>query len=241
MRKYISPSSSIGNDTRINDLVSIYGTTKIGCRCFVGDYVIIGHPCEEDIEDDLNNGWVEASKDFACQEATKIGDNVIIQPNVFISGGVSIGNRVKIGSFVIIGKNTNIESGTQIMYQSQIYENVHVGKDCKIGGFLCDFSEIGNFVTMMGSLIHDYRYGWDDPRNLKDISPIIEDNVTVGYGSIVIGKVRVKSGTFIAAGAIVTKDIPENCFVKGVNNVTHKDKYEGSLKKSKFFNGGNIE
>lgn len=236
--KYISPSSSIGKDTRINDFVRIYGTTKIGRRCFVGDYSIIGHPCEEDIEDALNNGWDEASKDFACQEATTIGHNVIIQPNVLISGGVFIGNRVKIGPFVIIGKNTNIGSGTQIMYQSQIYENVHVGKDCIIGGFLCDFSEIGNDVTVMGSLVHKYVNGWDEEEDLQNKSPIIEDNVIVGYGSIVIGKVRLRSRTYVAAGAIVTEDTPGNCLVKGVNKITPLDEYQGSLKKGKFCNGG---
>lgn len=235
MKTYISSSSSIGKETRINEYVRIYGATKIGHRCFIGDYTIIGHPCEEDIEEALENDWDETSKDFACQEVTTIGNNVLIQPNVLILGGVTIGNRVKIGPFVMIGKNTNIESGTQIMYHSQIYENVQIGKDCIIGGFLCDFSEIGNSVTVMGSLVHDYRYGWDDPRNLKDISPIIEDKVIVGYGSIVIGKVRIKSGTFIAAGAIVTKDTPGNCLVKGVDKYYPIDEYERCLKKDKFF------
>ena len=39
---------------------------------------------------------------------------------------------------------------------------------------------------------------------------IIEDNVWLGHGVVVMHGVRIKSGAVIAAGAVVTRDIPEN-------------------------------
>jgi len=47
-------------------------------------------------------------------------------------------------------------------------------------------------------------------------SPIIEDDVTIMAGAIVIGDVTVKNGAKVGAGAVVTKDVPEKSTVIGV-------------------------
>lgn len=44
-------------------------------------------------------------------------------------------------------------------------------------------------------------------------SPVIEDNVEFGAGSIVIGPVSIGSNVIVGAGAVVSKDIPGNSIV----------------------------
>ena len=57
----------------------------------------------------------------------------------------------------------------------------------------------------------------------KNGAPIIGDNVFVGYGAIIIGKVHIASNVKIGAGAIVTKDIlEEGCTVIGTNKIIKK-------------------
>lgn len=50
-------------------------------------------------------------------------------------------------------------------------------------------------------------------------APIIEKNVIIGARAILLGKIRIGEGSVIGAGAIVTKDIPSNSIVVGVNQV----------------------
>jgi serine O-acetyltransferase len=49
---------------------------------------------------------------------------------------------------------------------------------------------------------------------------IIEDNVTIGVGASVIARsdtnLRIGKNAFIGAGAVVTKDVPENAVMGGV-------------------------
>jgi len=45
--------------------------------------------------------------------------------------------------------------------------------------------------------------------------PVIEGNVTIGGGVVLCPNVRIGKGSFIAAGSVVTKDVPENSLVKG--------------------------
>lgn len=43
----------------------------------------------------------------------------------------------------------------------------------------------------------------------------IEDRVWIGLGAIILSGVRVGENSIIAAGAVVTKDVPKNSIVAG--------------------------
>lgn len=44
----------------------------------------------------------------------------------------------------------------------------------------------------------------------------ISDNVWIGTGAAILPGVQIGSGSIVAAGAVVTKDVPERCIVAGV-------------------------
>jgi serine acetyltransferase len=49
--------------------------------------------------------------------------------------------------------------------------------------------------------------------------PVIEDNVFIGAGAKVLGRVRVGRGATIGANAVVTRDVPSHCTVVGANRI----------------------
>lgn len=55
-------------------------------------------------------------------------------------------------------------------------------------------------------------------KGIKANTGIIEvgDNVTFGWGGIVIGKVKIGDNVSVGAHAVITKDIPDNCIVGGI-------------------------
>lgn len=97
---------------------------------------------------------------------------------------------------VILRLGTNIGSGFKIAHAGGIVIN----NSAKIGK---------NFTIMQNCTIGSV-YGPNGG------VPIIGDNVVMCAGSIVIGKVKVGNNVMIGAGAVVTKDIPDNAVVVGV-------------------------
>lgn len=55
-------------------------------------------------------------------------------------------------------------------------------------------------------------------------SPIIDENVVIADGAKVLGPIVIGKNTVIGAGAIITKDIPEDSIAYGVNQFKPKNK-----------------
>jgi serine O-acetyltransferase len=54
-------------------------------------------------------------------------------------------------------------------------------------------------------------------------SPIICKNVVIGDGAKIVGPIIIGENSVVAAGAIITKDIPANSIIYGVNKFKPKD------------------
>jgi len=138
---------------------------------------------------------------------------------------VQVGKDVKINDFVnaygcSIGDNTKI--GTFV----EIQKGASIGTNCKISThtFICEGVTIKNgvFVGHNVSFINDkYPYAVNEDYTMKKegdwklIETIIEDRVAIGTSSTILAGVRIGKNSIIGAGAVVTKDVPENVVVVG--------------------------
>lgn len=111
---------------------------------------------------------------------------VLIHPSVIYSGSVNFGE----GSIVCAGNiiTVNIEIGKHVI----------INLDCTIG----HDANIGDYSTVLPSV---------------NISGFVktEECVSVGTGSAIIQGVNIGKNTVVGAGAVVVKDLPENCTAVG--------------------------
>lgn len=50
----------------------------------------------------------------------------------------------------------------------------------------------------------------------ENVAPIIGDNVIIGAGAKIIGKVRIGNNVTIGANAVIINDMPDNCICGGI-------------------------
>lgn len=58
--------------------------------------------------------------------------------------------------------------------------------------------------------------------NGSDLKPVLGNNVILAPGAKIFGNVKIGDNVFVAANSIVTKDIPNNSVVVGVNRILDK-------------------
>jgi acetyltransferase-like isoleucine patch superfamily enzyme len=130
------------------------------------------------------------------------------------------------------------------------YNTIEVGDDVFIGpGAVLSASvsgiifgnkiQLGPNVTMMGgdhntTVIGKYMYDVIEKLPENDLPIIIEDDVWIGTGAIILKGVRIGEGAIIASGALVNKNVPSYSIVGGVPAKVLKMRFsEEQIKKHK--------
>lgn len=123
----------------------------------------------------------------------KIGKNVFIYPGVWITPGrnLTLGNNVDLAKDVLITTSGGVFIGdrTLVGYRTQILSANH------------SIPPIGEPFPVSGD----------------ELSPIyISKDVWIGANCIITAGVTIGEGSIIAAGSVVTKDVPPNSIFGGV-------------------------
>lgn len=152
-------------------------------------------------------------------EPVRLGNRCVIRAGTIIYADVQVGENFQTGHHVLIREKTVIGDHVVIGTNTVIDGNVTIGNFVKIESncYIPTHVQIGSrvFLGPNVTLTND-RY----PLKLRDQyvpeGPIIEDGVTLGGGVVVVPGVRIGQDTFVAAGALVTKDVPPLSLVMGV-------------------------
>lgn len=122
-----------------------------------------------------------------------IGDNVSIQPGVYIFHfqNIEIGNNVSIHPMCYIDGAGGLKIGNNvsIAHSSSILTSNHTWKDIEL----------------------PIKYNKEE---LNEV--IIHDDVWIGCGVRILSGVKIESRSVVAAGAVVNKNIPSNSVFGGV-------------------------
>ena len=107
---------------------------------------------------------------------------------------------------IFVGRGKTLKIGRST-FKSNIkilsHDDITIGDNCIFGWECQIFSGDGHPIYQEESIIN------------KDVPVVIEDNVWVGSRALILKGVRVGKGSIVAAGAVVTKDVPPNCIVAG--------------------------
>lgn len=119
-----------------------------------------------------------------------------------ITEGCEIRKNVSIDSKTYLNKNTIVFSGS-------------IGKYCSIGYNV----QIGPFehpIDFIGTQVYISEYQNPGKGNWNSVSkpPIIKNDVWIGSNAIILQGVTIGNGAIVAAGAVVTKDVPAFSIVR---------------------------
>ena len=123
----------------------------------------------------------------------------------------------------LTGKSVDETFGLFPPFSTDCGKNIHVGKNVFINSGCCFQDQGGIFIgdgvlighnVVLATLNHDI-----DPQKRSDMFPApirIGNNVWIGAQATVLPGVTIDDGAIIAAGAVVSRDVPANVIVGGV-------------------------
>lgn len=150
---------------------------------------------------------MEENEYFAHQTAivdpgASIGKGTRIWHWVHICGGATIGENCSLGQNVFVGNKVVIGNNVKIQNNVSVYDNIRLGNDVFCG------------PSMVFTNVYNPRSAISRKTEYKNT--VVEDGVTFGANCTVICGITVARSAFIAAGAVVNKDVPPYALMAGV-------------------------
>jgi bifunctional UDP-N-acetylglucosamine pyrophosphorylase/glucosamine-1-phosphate N-acetyltransferase len=171
-----------------------------------------------------------------------IGVDTVIEPQTILAGDTAIGNGCRIGPFTRI-ENSSVGNGTAIV--ASYLDRVRVGNDVWVGPYahlrpdadLGNGVKIGNFVEIKksnlgdGAKVNHLSYIGDATIGERSnigagtitcnydgfvkSRTVIGSDAFVGSQSTLVAPVNIGDGAFVAAGSVITHEVPADAMAFG--------------------------
>jgi UDP-2-acetamido-3-amino-2,3-dideoxy-glucuronate N-acetyltransferase len=219
---FIDTSAKIGKGFSCGQFCVIEKDVEIGENCVLGHHVVLraGTKLGNNIRVDDNTvigkqplrSKRSIFKSDKTYEPAKIGDECLIGAQVVIYTGCEISNNVlvadsaavredvKIGEFTIIGRSCTVENFTTI------------GKKCKLetNSYITAYSTIEDYCFIAPGVVttNDNYLGRTEERFKHFKGVTLRKGSRVGGGAVILPGIEIGEDALIAAGAVVTKNVP---------------------------------
>ena len=137
---------------------------------------------------------------LADVQSSQIGNNTRIWQYVVILPGAKIGHACNICSHcliendVLIGDRVTVKSGVQLWDGLRVENDVFIGPNA--------------------SFAND-RFPRSQQRPDKFLQTILESGASIGAGAVILPGIKIGANAMVAAGAVVTRSVPQNAIVVG--------------------------
>jgi UDP-2-acetamido-3-amino-2,3-dideoxy-glucuronate N-acetyltransferase len=135
----------------------------------------------------------------ALVESDDIGDGTVIYAFVHVMAGATIGRDCRLCDHVFVETGARIGDRVTIKNGVSVWEHVLVGNDVFIGPG----------VVLTNDLHPRRGAAW------QPTPTWIDDGATIGANATIVCGVRVGARSFVAAGAVVVKDVEPHALVMG--------------------------
>lgn len=217
---------TIGNNVTVYPHTVIEDNVTIGDNCIVGKYPKPAKTSTVKVDSDLPPLLI--GKETIIGSAAVLYAGSVIGENCMVADLASVREKCRLGKYVLVGRGAALENG------------VNVGDYTKIqtGAYITAYTTIEErvFIAPMVTTTNDNFMGRTERRFKFVKGPTIKRGARIGGGSILLPGVTVAKETFVAAGALVTKNTQSGQVVKGLpakpfRKVPNEELLEGEDKK----------
>jgi acetyltransferase-like isoleucine patch superfamily enzyme len=206
----VSPDAVLGDDVSIAHGAVVHAGVVLGERCVVEAGAVLGKRPR------LRRGSSAAGGEL---DALLIGADVTICCGAVVYAGARVGDRTIIGDQSQLRERASIGSDSVLGRGSSIDFNASVGSRVLIqtGVYITGGSVVEDDVFVGPGVVttNDHAMG-RHPRGEPLHGPVLRRACRVGGGAVLVPGVEVGVEAFVAAGALVTRDVGEREVVMGV-------------------------
>jgi acetyltransferase-like isoleucine patch superfamily enzyme len=202
----------LGADVEIGANVVIHDGTVIGDGVVIQDSVVLGK------QPKLSKRSTSAKKEplkplevgagAAICSGAVVYAGTVLGPDVIIGDQASVRERCTLGEGVVVGRGVCVENDVPIGAFTKIQSN----------SYITAYSELEEhvFIAPCVTTTNDNHMGRTEARHEHIKGAIIRRGARVGGGVVILPGIEIGAEAFVAAGALVTRDVAPGKLVAGL-------------------------
>ena len=208
----IEPGAVIGEGVQIGHRSVIHSGVVLEDDVVIGDGTILGvRPVKAKTSTLSGDGRLES---LVVGRGSVIGNLAIlyagsrIGPECFIADGAQVRERCHLGSRVIVGRGATIENDTMVGDFSKLQTGVYLTAHSTV--------EDRVFLAPMVTTTNDPYIARTEARFAAAQGPTIRRAARIAAAAVLLPGIEIGQEAVVAAGAVVTRDVPPYQVVMGV-------------------------
>ena len=207
----VSKNVQIGENCRIGSCVIVHPDTVVGNNVRIDDHAVVGKlPMKAAL-----SAITEEQQLPPCV----IGDDVIVGTSVVIYRGCKLNKSVMVADLASVRENAEIGELTIVGRGVTVENKVRIGKRFKLEteAYITALSEIedGCFIAPEVTFTNDNFLGRTKDRFKYHKGVTMKRGARIGANVTVLPGITIHEDALVAAGSVVTKDVPAKKIVMG--------------------------
>lgn len=245
----IHPTAKIGENTMIGEGTVIQENVKIGCGCQIGYHVVIcvGTVICNNVRVDDHavlgkqpmRSVMSIMKDTSDLQPLSVGEGCIIGTGAIVYAGCTLDCSVLVADLATVRENVTVGERTIIGRGVAVENYCTVGRRCKLetNSYITAYSTLEDFVFIAPGVTtsNDNYAGRTEERKRHFKGVTCRRGARIGAGSTILPGRTIGRDGFVAAGAVVTRDVPDRTIVSGCPAKTMREVPEEQLIENQTF------
>jgi acetyltransferase-like isoleucine patch superfamily enzyme len=200
---------SVGAGVSFGAYVIVHAGTIIGEDCAIEDHAVLGK----------SPRLSRHSSARGEVGALELGEGVKVGSSAVLFAGASVGSQSMLGDQCFVRERSSIGTGSVLGRGSVVDNDVLLGARARVQScvYLTAFTLIEDDVFLGPGVIttNDNTMGRHGPET-PSRGPTLRRACRIGGGAVLAPGVEIGEEAFVAAGAVVTRDVPARSVVMGV-------------------------
>jgi acetyltransferase-like isoleucine patch superfamily enzyme len=229
MSLMVHPSAVLGHGTTLGEGCMIGAGVRTGKECRLGNHVVIhadtqiGDHVRVDDHATLGKLPMRAANSATTKEQElpplTVGDLCIVGTGVVLYRGAAIDAKVLMADLSTVRENVTIGRGTIVGRGVTVENYCTVGRYCKLESecYLTAYSTLEDRVFVApGVVTSNDNYVGRTAERFKHFKGVtVRKGGRIGAGSVILPGIVIGEDGLVAAGSVVTRDVPPRTIVMG--------------------------
>jgi UDP-2-acetamido-3-amino-2,3-dideoxy-glucuronate N-acetyltransferase len=201
---------TLPDDAELGANVVIHSDTVIGAGARIQDGAVLGKPPAYGTRSKASR---QQPPPLVVGDGATICAGAVVARGAALAAGVVIGDQAYVRERAAVGRESAVGRGSAVENDVVIGSRVKVQTDCYVTAFTEIEDEV--FVAPRVTTANDTtagRRGRDEPLR----APRLRRRCRIGAAAVLLPDVEIGEEAFVAAGAVVTRDVPARTLVIGV-------------------------